>query len=291
MKIGFLGFGEAASSIAKGLFEEGLSGAYCYDVMQDDERFAKAIADRVAACEGTRSESAVDVCRNADVVISAVQSNYAVSAAQSAMDGIHEGLIFMDVSTATPKEKKEIAEAVEAKGASFVDGAMMGALLKSRHKVPMLLSGNGAAKVKELLDPYHMRLDVVGDVSGTATSIKFIRSITAKGLSCLLFESLQTAQKFGVEDTIVASFLDTFGDGFIEIINGYVSGAIIHAARREHEMLNVVDFLKSEALPYTMTEATRQKLAWMRDEDFKSNFENGVPRDWKKVLAGWKVNG
>ena len=99
------------------------------------------------------------------------------------------------------------------------------------------------------------------------------------------------AEKFGVEDTIVASFLDTFGDGFIEIINGYVSGAIIHAARREHEMLNVVDFLKSEALPYTMTEATRQKLAWMRDEDFKSNFENGVPRDWKKVLAGWKVNG
>ena len=57
--------------------------------------------------------------------------------------------------------------------------------------------------------------------------------------------------------------------------------------RREHELQNVVDFLKSENLPYTMAEATRQKLAWLDENDIKSRFEGGVPRDWEKVLAGW----
>ena len=193
----------------------------------------------------------------------------------------------MDVSTATPLEKKQIAGMATEKGARFVDAAMMGALLKDRHQVQMLLSGNGAKAMMEMMAPYHMRLEFVEGEPGTATSIKFIRSITAKGLSCLLIESLQAAQHFGVEKTIVDSFIDSFGPKFKGIIDGYVSGAIIHAMRREHELQNVVDFLKSENLPYTMAEATRQKLAWLDENDIKSRFEGGVPRDWEKVLAGW----
>ena len=87
----------------------------------------------------------------------------------------------------------------------------------------------------------------------------------------------------------MASFIDSFGPKFEGIINGYVSGAIIHADRREHELQNVVDFLKSEDLPFTMAEATRQKLAWLDENDVKSRFQSGVPRDWKKVLEGWKM--
>ena len=182
-----------------------------------------------------------------------------------------------------------MSQIIEGKGGYFIDGAMMGALLKDKHKVPMLLSGTGAKALKEKMDPYHMNLKVVQGDPGTATGIKFIRSITAKGLSCLLIESLQTAQRFGVEEIIVDSFLNTFGPDFIEIINGYVSGAIIHAERREHELLNVVDFLKSEQLPYIMAEATREKLQWLGDNHINNNFEHGVPRDWKKVLQGWKL--
>lgn len=287
MIVGFIGFGEAASSIAAGLREEGVDGIFCYDAMQDDPRFSEGFLKKADACRGTKACSAADVCRQAEVVISAVPSNYAVSAAQSALDGVHEGLLFMDVSTATPIEKKQIASMVEERGARFVDGAMMGALLKDRHQVPMLLSGSGAAELMDKMAPYHMRLELVEGEPGTATSIKFIRSITAKGLSCLLIESLQAAQHFGVEETIVASFLDSFGPKFQGIIDGYVSGAIIHAARREHELQNVVDFLKSEDLPYTMAEATRQKLAWLDEEKVKDRFEGGVPRNWQKVLESW----
>lgn len=289
MKVGFVGFGEAASSIAAGLHDEGLKEIFCYDIMQDDPRGKENFDKRLTACKGCKMASAVEVCKVADIVFSAAPSNFAYSAAKNAVDGVHEGMIFVDVSTATPKEKKQICEMVEANGGLFVDGAMMGALLKDRHKVSMLLSGSGAVRMKEMMDPYHMRLKVVEGEAGTATSIKFIRSITAKGLSALLIESLQTAQKFGVEQTIVDSFLDSFGPDFIKIIDGYVSGAIIHAARREHEMLNVVDFLKSEGLPYTMAEATRQKLQWLDANDVKGRFVNGVPRNWQGVLKDWDL--
>ena len=289
MVVGFIGFGEAASSIALGLHKEGIERIVCCDAMQNDERFKEAMDNRVDACQGQMLENTAEVCRKSDVVISAVPSNYAVTAAEHALDGIKEGQPFMDVSTATPIEKKKISGMVKAKGGLFVDGAMMGALLKDKHQVPMLLSGDGAAVFRDKMEPYHMRLEFVDGEAGTATSIKFIRSITAKGLSCLLIESLQAAQRFGVEQTIVDSFIDTFGPDFIGIINGYISGAIIHAERREHELENVVNFLKSESLPYTMAEATRLKLQWLKDIRVKDNFEHGVARDWKKVLEGWKL--
>lgn len=289
MVVGFIGFGEAASSIALGLHKEGIERIVCCDAMQNDERFKEAMDNRVDACQGQKLENTAEVCRKSDVVISAVPSNYAVTAAEHALDGIKEGQPFMDVSTATPIEKKKISGMVKAKGGLFVDGAMMGALLKDKHQVPMLLSGDGAAVFQDKMEPYHMRLEIVDGEAGTATSIKFIRSITAKGLSCLLIESLQAAQRFGVEQTIVDSFIDTFGPDFIGIINGYISGAIIHAERREHELENVVNFLKSESLPYTMAEATRLKLQWLKDIRVKDNFEHGVARDWKKVLEGWKL--
>ena len=289
MTVGFVGFGEAASSIAAGLHEEGVSRILCYDVMQDAPRFKEGFDKKVAACAGEKAADAPAACREADIVFSAAPSTYAVSAAEGAVAGVHAGLVFVDVSTATPAEKKKIAAMVEGRGARFVDAAMMGTLLKDRHQVPMLLSGSGAKAMMEMMEPYHMRLEYVEGEPGTATSIKFIRSITAKGISCLLIESLQAAQKFGVEDTIVDSFIDSFGPKFKGIIDGYVSGAIIHAARREHELQNVVDFLKSEDLPFTMAEATRQKLGWLDENDVKSRFEGGVPRDWKKVLEGWKL--
>lgn len=289
MIIGFVGFGEANSSIALGLAQEGIKELICFDAMQEDPRFQARISEKIAACGGRKAASAEEVCRQADVVISGTPSNFAYGAAEAAAPGAHEGMIFMDVSTATPKDKKRISDLMEARGALFVDGAMMGALLKDKHQVPMLLCGSGAAQLKEKLDPYHMRLTLVEGEPGTATSIKFIRSITAKGLSCLLIESFQAAKKFGVIDTIQDSFLDSFGPGFQKIMDGYISGAVLHAARREHEMENVVDFLKSEGLPYNMADATREKLGWINENNVKDLFEGGVPRDFRKVMDGWNL--
>ena len=289
MVVGFIGFGEANSSIALGLSQEGLKDLICFDVMQDDARFIDRFEEKYKVTGAKKMPNAEEVAQQADLVISCTPSNFAIAAAEGAISGVHEGMIFMDVSTATPKDKKHIGEMVSAKGALFVDGAMMGALLKDKHQVPMLMCGSGADRVKEMMEPYHMRMTVVDGEPGTATSIKFIRSITAKGLSCLLIESFHAAKKFGVVDTIQESFLDSFGPGFKKIMDGYISGAVLHAARRMHEMENVVDFLRSEDLPYTMADATRGMLEWINKNDVKGLFDGDVPRDFRKVLDVWDL--
>lgn len=289
MTVGFIGFGEAASSIAAGLHEEGLETMFCYDRMQNDLRFADKIAEKCRICNGVMLETAAEVCQRADVVISAVPSNYAESAAREALPGVRPGNLYIDVSTASPAEKRKLSILIEGKEGRFVDAAMLGPLLKDRHKVPMLLCGAGAKDFQKIMEPYHMNLTVTGGEPGTATGIKFIRSITAKGISCLLFESLQAAQRFGVDEVIVDSFLDSFGPSFEKIIDGYLSGAIIHAERREHEMQNVVDFLKQENLPCTMAEATREKFMWIVDEDIRGGFDGEVGRSWRDILSGWKL--
>ena len=58
MIVGFIGFGEAASSIARGLRGEGIDRIVCYDAMQDDERMSEIMKERVAACQGEKVESA-----------------------------------------------------------------------------------------------------------------------------------------------------------------------------------------------------------------------------------------
>lgn len=105
MVIGFVGFGEANSSIAQGLREEGLSEIVCFDAMQADPRFRDKIAQKADSCGAKQLESSAMVCQAADIVISGTPSSFALGAAEQASQGAHKGLIYIDVSTATPKDK------------------------------------------------------------------------------------------------------------------------------------------------------------------------------------------
>lgn len=291
MKLSFLGFGEAASSIAFGLSQEGLEGMRAFDILLNVE----GKRDRVlAALKGSKTTgvfSPGDAVTDADVVIAIVPPTNSIETAESGIPYLKKGSLYIDASTATPEDKQTIGTMVEQAGAKFIDGAMLGPLLRYKHKVPMLLSGAGSEEVKSLLEPYHMNLTIVEGPAGTATSIKFIRSISAKGIACVLFETMQAANYFHVEDTIVESLCESYGATFESVIDGYISGTCIHARRREHEMENVEDMLAAAGLPHQMVEATRQKLAAIADLDIAAQFPDGVPRNWRDVLKGWKVNG
>lgn len=290
MKIGFLGFGEAASSIALGLSREGLKGARAFDPLLAVEGKRERVLAKVEQSGAVAVETPGAAVREADIVFAAVPANYAVSTAQSGAAELKSGAIYVDVTTASPREKEQMAALVEAEGAKFVDGAMLGPLLQYLHKVPMLLSGSGSRELKERMEPYGMNLTVVEGPAGVATSIKFLRSISAKGIACILFETLQAAQHFHVENVVVDSLLESYGAGFEKVVNGYVSGTCIHAERREHEMQNVEDMLREAGLPCQMVTATREKLAAIKQLDIPSRFSDSVPRNWRGVLEGWGLN-
>lgn len=291
MKIAFLGFGEADSSICRGLHENGTTGMWGYDLVQNNPDKRDKMLAKMAECGAAVAAGPEELAKDADIIITAIPSQFAVGTCESIAKYLEPKTIYLDVSTASPLDKQKICAMVEAQGAKMVDGAMLGALLQYKHRVPMLLAGSAAQECKEMMEPLGMDMTVVEGKPGTATSIKFLRSVVAKGLMALLFECMQAAQYFGVEDTIVDSLLESYGVGFEKKINSYISGTSVHALRRQHEMENVLDMLKEANLPCDMTEACVTWMGRIAEADIPSRFPGEeVPKAWKDVLAGWGLN-
>ena len=78
------------------------------------------------------------------------------------------------------------------------------------HKVPMLFAGAAAGEVADKLTPFGMRIEVVGDTIGQASTIKTTRSVFMKGIEAILCESLVAAHRAGVHERVLASIQTTF---------------------------------------------------------------------------------
>ena len=135
--LGFLGFGEAGYSLASGFHnEEGIESIYVYDAMQDDPKLGKKLAEKREYLGAVRMENEGAVAAKADIIFMALPSNCAVDCVTNAAKGIRPDSIFVDVSTATAADKRTESEIILAKGAHFVDGAMLGALPQKKTRSP-----------------------------------------------------------------------------------------------------------------------------------------------------------
>ena len=287
-RIGFLGFGEAGYAIASGLHEkEGVNSILAYDAMQDDPKCAGKLAEKRAAVHAEKIASAADLAAHADIIFVAIPSFCAFACAQNAAEGIRPGVVYVDVSTATSAEKRAEAELFAAKGALFVDGAMMGALPLERHQVHMMISGPGRERMQQLMAPYHMNLDDQGPEPGVATSIKFVRSVFTKGIMALAIEAMRTAQHYGIEDLIAQSIHDALDKDFDVLMARWLGSPVLHAKRRAHEMENVVASMEAEGLPAIMSKATKEHLEWLDASGMKDSFADGMPDDWHEILKRW----
>lgn len=288
MRLGFIGFGEVGFELARGLKKEGLLAIVAFDPFANDPQFGTLVRERAEEAGVCLLNTPADVARQADVVIAATPGGKAVQAALAVVTALTPGKIYADVSTSTATDKKKIAEAVEAQGAYFVDGALMGGLSVQRHKVPTLVSGSGSAQFVRLLTPYKMSLTKVSDIAGDAVAVKLVRSIAMKGLASLAVETLEAAVKLGVESLVLKSIADTMTAApFEETLDWLVTASAIHAQRQVHEMHDVMTMMKEIGVEPTMTDATAKRLEWLESKKYKERFQGKKPKKWEEVAAAW----
>src|SRR3546814_10496637 len=104
------------------------------------------------------------------------------------------------------------------------------------HRGPMLLAGPGAAEAAERLAPLGMRVEVVGDTVGQASTIKMSRSVFMKGVESILCESLVAADRAGVADRVLASIQATFpGLDWRALATYHMGRMALHGRRRAIE--------------------------------------------------------
>lgn len=286
MKIGFIGFGEAAFNIAFGLGNEGIRGIKAFDSMQNDPVMGQLVHSRAEESGVELVDSLTELIRSSEIIFSAIPSSFAVDVCTEAAPVLKKGQIYVDVSASTPAAKVKMWELLKGTGVLFADAAMLGSLPKDKHKVPITASGNGAVYFKELMEPFHMNITLAGEEAGSASAIKLVRSIFMKGIASLMIEMLQGATQYGVQDEVIASISKSLDNiPFINHLNRLVTGSAIHCKRRAAELKGSVCMLEEAGLEAEMTKATKHVLEQLESFDFPARYVDHKPAGWEEIIA------
>src|SRR5215475_4857905 len=132
--VGFIGFGEAGSTIARGLRSAGVERIFAYDIKVGDS----LIRDRARETQTTLVDSSSDLAEAATILFSTVTSSSALDAAKEAVAYLGPQHTYADLNSVSPALKQEIAKVIGESRASFVEVAVMAPVSPYGHKVPML---------------------------------------------------------------------------------------------------------------------------------------------------------
>ncbi|MBN1827589.1 MAG: NAD(P)-dependent oxidoreductase [Deltaproteobacteria bacterium] len=287
-KLAFIGFGEAAYHISRGLLKEGITGIKAYDKFINVEPQGSLIRERAKEASVELVPDLQALTHGSDIIFSAVSANLALSISEAVKDCLRPGQVFADINAASPMTKEQAALIIAPTKALFVDVAVMGPVPTSGHKVSMLVSGAGA-KQFEVLKAYGMNMENLGEKAGSASALKMFRSIFMKGYVVLLLEALIAGHRYGVEDKVLESIEETLqqGPSIRENINGLLGRGVIHSERREHEMDEVLATLKAVKVDDTMSKAAKAKLRWCTDLKFKEHFGGKPPADFHDIMKAY----
>ena len=276
MKLGFIGYGEAAHALAEGYRSGGLTEMYAWSPVYMNE-------PSEAGVEKLPSREAIfDTC---DVVMVVVPGAAAIDAAKDCKPFMTPRHVYMDVSTAAPRDMRTVWELIKDTGVLFADGAMLDSVPKFRHKVPTVLSGNGAQAAYDALTPYGARMEVVSDKPGDADAIKLLRSVYTKAHLACAFEMLEAAAYYGVEDYVMQTLAETMdGKTFLEGMSGRTTGGVLHADRRSHELLSAAEMLEADGLSAPVCRAGAAKLKEIGDLHIRDKMPGYRPKDWKEAI-------
>jgi 3-hydroxyisobutyrate dehydrogenase-like beta-hydroxyacid dehydrogenase len=291
MKLGFIGFGEAAFELSIGLKQEGFETICAHDVMLDHPTFGPQIKERAKQAQVELEYTPKSLLMREDLamLIVAVPANKAYEVSNSLKLYLRKELIYIDVSASTPDIKRKISNSLKERGVSFVDASMMGPLPVYKHKVPILASGEGTDAFIDIMSQYGMDISKVSEKPGDASAVKLIRSIFMKGLPALLVEMLEAAHKFGVEDLVISSISETMNSkSFEETMNRLVTGTSIHALRRSIELEGSIEMLESSNLSSLMSNAAKDKLQLLAELNLKEKFQGKTPENWLDVIRAFE---
>lgn len=235
MRIGFMGFGEAARAFCDSLAPQGMSFT-AYDILLDREASAEAMRAAVRERNVTIAETPAGL-RNADWIISAVTADQSLIAARSLLPHLVQGQVLIDLNSVSPGRKRETAAEVEAAGAVYLDMAVMAPVHPRGHRTPVLLAGEEADRLAKEMAALGFNGRVVGEKTGAATAIKMVRSSFVKGLEAITVEALLAAEASGCFDEILASLSTSYpGLDLPKMAPYQFERTLRHGARRAAEM-------------------------------------------------------
>jgi len=283
--IGFIGFGEAAFGIAKGLTGEGVGRISAYDINSESagpgpriNRRARDAGVRLLACSK-------ELATASDILFSAVTADAAWQAAIQTAPFLESRHTYVDLNSISPELKRSVGELVSSCGSRFVEAAIMSPVTPHGHRVPIFLSGAHAAALIETLGPYGMKLEAISEQIGAASAAKMCRSIVVKGMEALVLESLLAAFPYGVDELVLGTLNESFPGLDWPRLASYMIGRVVeHGQRRARELEEATTTLRCLGIEPIMAEAAARRQDWCAQLNLLAKFGGQAPGDYREVV-------
>jgi 3-hydroxyisobutyrate dehydrogenase-like beta-hydroxyacid dehydrogenase len=276
--IGFIGFGEAAFHIAKGLRQAGIGAIAAYDIHSDE-----LIRSRAAEAGAKLVPSGAALAAVSDIIFSTVTANQAFAAAEQTAPHLKPTHLYADLNSVSPGLKQTLARVIGATGAKFVEVAVMAPVPPYGHQVPLLTGGSHAPEFAQRLLPFGMKIEIGTANIGDAAATKMCRSIMVKGIEALMTECVLSARHYGVDEKVLASLCDSFpGMDWPQLASYLVGRVVVHGKRRAREMEEVAETVREAGVEPVMAEATARRMDWSACLNLKEAFGGKAPADYRE---------
>lgn len=259
--VGFVGFGEAAQCFAAHLAARGVPSVVFCEGGTNHPPYSAAFHATATRHGAQLVDSLGALMATADVVFSAVVVASAVPVGQAIAAHVRPGTLVVDINASTPKAKRCVAEAVAARGGSFVDANLMGAVSIYGATVPLYSSGSGIDVFVERLAPLGFVIEDARKEAGAAAAVKMLRSVVTKGIEALVVEAMTAASLAGVRSEALGGICKPMdATTFSAFVDMCLRTDVLHAERRAVEMEGVADGLRELGVVPIMTAATSERL-------------------------------
>jgi len=237
LEIAFIGYGEVGQLFSRQLAAKPSVRVTVYDILFDEpsrvpELRQRALDDKVHAAGST-----AEACAMAEIIISAVTADSAVTAARQAAPHLRSRQTYIDLNSVSPATKRTVADQVQQGGANFVEFAVMAPVSGVGIEAPILSGGETAETISAQLNELGMRITRVSSEIGTASATKLCRSIVIKGMEALMVDFTLASERAGVMPAVLASLKASYpGMDWDNLAKVMISRVEQHGVRRAAEM-------------------------------------------------------
>lgn len=273
MKFGFIGFGEVSYTLSKLLL------ALDFEILSSIEGRSQKTIDLINSLDLTRLDSFKDVAKESDVLISANSPDIALDIAKN-YGNLTNGF-FLDFNNISPKTVFEIEDILSDD--KFIDSAIIGRV--NSDELNIYLSGSKAQflldKIKKEIGSkgidinkmdFKINVKLISDKIGDVSKLKMLRSSYTKGVSALLVESFELAEKLDLEEELWEILSLTENRDFESSSKSRIDSSKKASKRRYEELVEVLDFLDNVDdvdESKIMARATRDKFEYLKNRENK----------------------
>lgn len=266
MKFGFIGFGEVSYTLSKILL------SYGFEVLTSTEGRSKKTKELVKSLDLIVLDSFEEVAQESDILISANSPQSALAVALK-YGSLTQG-IFLDFNNISPNTAKQIENYLGDE--HFIDSTIMGRV--SSDELNLYFSGRRAEEFVSNMRDFiknnddvidaNVNIKVVSDEIGDVSKLKILRSSYTKGVSALLVETFETAEKLGLSDDLWEILALTENRDFETSAKSRISSSKKKSKRKYEELLEVLEFLDGvdkKRKSKIMALATREKFEKLKN--------------------------